>query len=339
MKRILYLSIISGLLLFSCKKEHNKSGNDNTLHNVSFTVNGFTQTSGPFSVTGNKHTITDAVKASAISANAYTPDSTNGKTYIVYSVYDATGKYIHSITQSSDQANFGTLTDNLIAGNYTVNIAAYPGLLDAQGSYAPYYLTGYATALSSAVLAYSDGRPQFIDTFSKTFGITVSATSTINQNVTLARINGELELAITDSSPSNVTEIAVTVSNEYLEYNVATSNPDTLNHNGPMMFYAYTHASFPSTNFTFSGIVLNTIHPFTATITCYDVSNNVIALKTVNNVYCQVNKTTILSGNLFGSQTGNSTDGFTVSINPAWNLVQDTVKFSSIRRTINRVNR
>ncbi len=161
MKNIIYFAMIISLLLFSCKKEH-KSTNDGTLHNVTFTVKGFTQTTTPFNVTGNKHIITDAIKSDAT-------DTLGGKTYIEYSVYDASGNYIHSITESSDQSNYGTITDNLTAGNYTVNIAAYPSIADFQADYNPYYITGNANPLNSAVIAYSDGRTPFIDTFSKTF--------------------------------------------------------------------------------------------------------------------------------------------------------------------------
>ena len=158
MKRTIYITTILSVFLFSCKKEHTKT-TDNTLHKVTFTVNGFTKGTAPFNISGSRHPVTDALTA----------DTLNGINYLVYSVYDATGVYVHSILQSSDQSNFGSITDNLVAGNYTVSIAEYPGHLDDANNYSLFALAGYNTSFSSANIYYNNSTG-FIDTFLKTFG-------------------------------------------------------------------------------------------------------------------------------------------------------------------------
>jgi hypothetical protein len=68
--------------------------------------------------------------------------------------------------------------------------------------------------------------------------------------------------------------------------------------------------------------MLNTITPFDATITCYDASNKPLGQATVTNITLQVNTQTILSGNLFGSNTG-----FTTTLNHNWDPTTINVPF------------
>ena len=329
MKKAIYLLIVLCLFVFSCKKEHS-SQPDNKLYKVTFNVSGFTQGTTVFSAKGNSNRKIDALQIDALSDNV---------TNLVYAVFDASGNFVHNIYQNSSTAtNFGTITDNLAAGTYTIVFVAGQDLLYGYGTYEDPTDPSAAlfSTLSSAQIFYKnydgDDLGDFQDTFYKKLSLTVSTTST-SQAITLDRINGELELYIKDALPANAASIEFsTVAS--LEYSIATSSPLA-----PLSGYSLNaESNIPAdsagvSNYNFSAIVLNTTQSFTVNIYCYDVNGNVIAQRIVDNVSCQVNKKTILTGSLFGGPTGGSiTGGFSISIDTAWNPVKVNVPFvGSIR--------
>ncbi len=81
-------------------------------------------------------------------------------------------------------------------------------------------------------------------------------------------------------------------------------------------------------NFTFSAFLLQNTTPFTATLTCYDANNNVIAQKVINNVSIAPNQKTYLTGNLFGgSGTGSISGGFVAAVDTTWSPTVKNINF------------
>jgi hypothetical protein len=313
MKKIFYFTIILSTVLFSCKKESKKSTQQPT-YNVSFNVSGFSATTMPFQANSVKGAKSDALTGRYLAA--LNTQITN----LIYMVYDSNGNQIHIINQASTQADFGTIADVLPAGNYVIYFVGYQALQS-------YFVDILPTSLNF-VNTTSGALTQFPDCFVDKVSLTVSP-STPAQNITLSRIDAELTVDIKDAIPSNAVTLQAALSKEYLRYNLSAGAIDTTTSNGATISSTIPSASIGTTDYTFSGIVLNTLHPFNVVLRCLDKNNNVIATKTVSNVTCQINKQTILSGDLFGGGTsGNSVNSsFAVSIDTTWNA-PDTLAFS-----------
>jgi hypothetical protein len=312
MKKILYYLTISTLLLASCKKEQKKPAS--SLQKVSFTVAGFAQSTATFKAPSS---------ASARALDALGPDSL--KNYIANLtclIYDATGKNVVTATQTSTQAGFGNITEYLQAGSYTV---AFVGGQKGIAIYGD---------LSSAGFSYPDppldDNIPFKDTFFDKIALTVGTSST-SQSVTLHRIDAQLEINIQDQIPAGATSINLTISNEAYLYSIANQAPvDALSEGiDPVLTFnqQLTASDIGKTNYNFSTIILNTIEPFTVTLTCKG-SQGVIATQIIPNVTCQVNKKTLLTGNLFGGSGTNSTGGFQLSVDSTWNPVNINIPFA-----------
>jgi len=137
--------------------------------------------------------------------------------------------------------------------------------------------------------------------------------SAVNQDVTLTRIVGKLEVDFNDVIPANAARVDMFLNKEdftYLPGTMTVGTPDTVT----------THFTVPdsvkgTSNYKFSQIVLNTFTPFSVTLTAYDSANHVISTHAVSNVSCQQNKRTVLSGNFSNSSTP---PGFSITLNPAW---------------------
>lgn len=150
------------------------------------------------------------------------------------------------------------------------------------------------------------------DTFFKTYLLTVADT-TADQNVTLDRIDGQLQVKITDTVPAQAKKIEVDVVSER-QISTSTGLP-----NSTASTFTYT-VSLPDSvvgkpNFTLTTYIANTVAPFTVNIYGINSAGEKYVNASVTNVTCQANVRTLLSGPLFiaGVQYG-----FTVTFNNAW---------------------
>jgi hypothetical protein len=308
MKKYLPLLLVVCFFAFSCKKDHHPGTDpDAKTYNVKFNLTGFTQS------------ITSAAshkKVNGIKTNATPVPVTNDYFKIIkYIVYDAYGHEVRNLSIDSTASNFGTISDKLPAGTYTIGIGAGKGglqsvLRDVVGSNYRYF---YGVNSNSPTFPWGD---TFVDKFK------ITLQGDINQAVTLSRIVGQLEVNIEDAIPANVKTIVVTVNKDYYYYTFGAEQPEV-----PDLATLTTivpDAVKGSTNFKIDNIICNTITPFSVTITPYDANKKKINTGvTVTNVTCEKNKKTILSGKLFNSPVNNS---FSIGIND-WDPNTNTIQY------------
>lgn len=292
MKRTIPYLLLPLLFFFSCKKEHSATVKK---YKVTYNLSGFTQ-----KILG---TVPGKKQINSLATNSGgTPASID---ILHYYVYDATQTRVNEIYQDSTYSNFGSITDNLPAGTYIVVFVGGKTGLNMGGD-------NFTLTLPSAnVIAYGANSDTWEDTFFYETTITVSG-GDINQNVTMNRIVGELTFDITDKMPANASTITLSITKDYEFYSFKTQTPTLAI--GPKTFiFPLPAAALGASNYKHSILMLNTTTPFDATITCYDASNKPLGQATITGITLQANTQTILSGNLFGANTG-----FTTTLNHAW---------------------
>lgn len=282
MKKIISILITASVLLSACKKEHHIKMDTSDIQKVTFQV-GFSQTDGSFETN---------LKLAAADTSV-----TNNINMLYYMVFDSNGRLIHNVSQKITDANFGTFTDNLHAGSYTVAVAGLKGPLD--------YTAG---DLNTQVL-----HTDLIELFFKKVTFTVSG-SGLTQAINLQRVNSKLQVVIKDKIPANVTLIKIQAVRLYTDFLIGT---ETVGH-----LYTKTF-SFPippeaigTSNYTLSSATFLSNGTLALDITAVDAGGTIISEKILN-VTTAKNKVTLLTGNLFGGN-GGSGGGFTLSL-PNWN--------------------
>jgi len=304
-KSILY--IISVCFFFSCGKDSKHTSTAATpppggkTYSISFNVN-----------TSNTatNTITNAtgVRTNSIHAAALIPVS-GFANQLQYWVYNSAGNLITQLYQTQATVNFGKITDTFTAGTYNIVIVAQ----NYRGT--PLIPISAPSNFPGAINLNGN------DTFFKTYPLTVSDT-TSNQNITLNRIDGELQIKVTDSIPVSAKTLGIIVTWDR-EITTSTGLPDiqsTLNYQVPLP-----DSVKGKTNFTLTTYIANTTEPITVNIYGADASGVKFATATVDSVRCLVNTRTILAGNLFSIR---NTD-FNVTFNNTWSATPIIISFSN----------
>lgn len=305
MKKYLLFLLVSSCFTLSCKKAHHSDPDpDPKTYSVNFSLSGFRQAIA--SAPGSKQV--NGIKTNA-TPTPVTADYFKMIHYRVYNTINTHYSLFHSLSIDSSASNFGTISDRLPAGNYTVGIAA--GMAGLKFDERVFNTAGDVTS----GISYGYANPQNLawkDAFFDKFELTVSGD--INQNVTLSRVVGQLEVNIEDAIPVNAKTIAVTVTNDAFYYVFNTEQPEMTR---PMTFTTLIpDVAKGKPNFKVSSLIANTVAPFVVKITCYDANQkNIGPGVTVPNVTCQKNTRTILSGKLFDYS---SFDTFTIGINNDW---------------------
>lgn len=308
MKRYIYSMIFVCLVILSCSKDHSKeTGIAEGTHKVVFKVGGFSQQSGGFETRG--------VTTNRLTTNAADTSLTNRISVLFFAVYDSSGKLVSLTKQLSTVSYFGTYSNNLRAGNYTIAIAG--GGKSFSYEAIPYVpgVAADAQSLSTDVLIYRGADINinpFSDTFFKKIALTVSS-GDVTQNITLNRITSKLDINIQDAIPANTTSITartdVGVAAWFL---VGTETPSSeeeiyLVNNIPAN-------KIGTSNYTISTIVLYK-SPVTIDLYAKNSKGETFAEKIIKNVTFEKNKLTVLSGSLFGGSGPNSTNPV---IDTAW---------------------
>jgi hypothetical protein len=332
MKKIFFYLFLITIAAASCKKGQNAQqgpAGDNTLHQVSFTVSGFTQTSKNLS------------RSLAVNIGSIGQKNLPGAlpTYnsvgILYEmIYNSAGNLVKSNTQVQTQASFGTFTDSLASGNYTVVFMESAGFI----GYGLNTTTGYIASLQSPYLTDtgSFSSSQLIVTpgtsiqlYEKKMALTVNTTNT-SSNITLDRVVGQLEVIITDPIPQNVARISTMVDSIQTSFSLADEGAigvgnilTTFERDSTL-----TSAAAGATNFTMGPYYFMQNQPFGVTVTAYDASNNILATVRIPHVVISYNQTTILQGSLFGGGSSSGTSGnATITFDPSWNPTPINVSF------------
>lgn len=305
MKRILLYCTLS-VMLFACHKDNKQTNPPPKTDGKTYTIQFNVSAGGTSTLNSIKQT--NSIKQPDI----ITPVSQFANT-LEYWVYNSDGKLITRIFQTSATSNFGEITDTFSAGTYSIVIIAQNDPSDSPKQIG-------APANYSTGTIQTNGK----DTFFKTFSLTVSD-STVNQDITLARIVGQLQVIITDAIPANTLAIGSSViSDRYISISTGLPTATTYPINVGIVVPPFT---IGQTNYTMTGYVANTVAPFTVYISALNTSGVVFASDSVKNITCQANTRTTLSGNLFSTAYPNV--GFTVSFNDTWDGDPVTIPFNS----------
>lgn len=312
MKRVLYSIVAVSMMFFSCSKHNNPSPPPSgQKYTVKFNV-GFSQSIGPLT---NSIIKTQGIKTNAVDTVNDTLKNYTGILY--YVVFDSNQHIVRNISQKATDADFGTITDQLLPGNYTVVIGAGEAHLkeDIYGSGGHLTNAFYYQGFTSPYVNPNDNYlpPFFANTFYKKMSITVGS-SNASYSINLDRMVAQLEVIVQDAIPAGAKNLTVYINGDASA--LATLNLAVVNTGN--YFYPLTNLVAGTTNTTEYITVANTATPLTIEIKCIDAGGTtVFADKTITGVTFQAGATTVLTGNLFSAGSG---QGFTVTYDPKWNV-------------------
>lgn len=289
MKRLLFLLGFFSMLI-SCKEPDKED--DSLLYDVKLNLSNI------------RSEITDLENSSRQSVSE-TDTSLNKVNYIYYAVFDATGKFEKQIRQSKPNVDFGTISDQLKQGDYTVVLMATEG--EIVFSESP---VGLAKLKISTL-------PATGDFFFKKMRITVSSAG-LNTPVTLERIVGYLELNVEGPIEENIAKIDLVVDNEIAYYNLESELAETT-YSTVSRSVSANVTSQNRSSFKLGMFVLNNRLPLTVYIRTTSTSN-VVKSKMVSGIQIEHRKKISLIGKLSDLLAA----GTKISINDSW-LEEPTV--------------
>ena len=274
MKRI-YI-ILAAALINACSNDTDTMLSDST--KITFNVQG--------DFTLNTASMTRALEA-------------DGKTMTDVWVLDYVGGELkQQLHQTSDDADFGSPTMDLLLGTHRIYFIASRG-------------TSPVLNTTTHTLTFTSVR----DTFWKDYEITISGgTSSDNRSVTLDRIVTKLKLTFTDAIPEGAATFNVTPSSWYYGVDYTTGEPSEATANGTIT------VNIPSSDI---GVVNEAVSIFgfsSATewttkiaINCKAANNDVLGSATIAAAPFVRNRVSEYTGPLFGDS-----GAMTLSINATW---------------------
>ncbi|MEO6149525.1 MAG: hypothetical protein ABIN95_03485 [Mucilaginibacter sp.] len=329
MKRILLGLIVLILSITSCKKD-NKAKNNDGLKNITFKVSGFSHSLESFGM---------SKKAAGLKATALT-DKIDVLYYVIYS--NTNQNFYKTIKQVSADEKFGTLTEKLPNGNYSIHFIAgklNPDLhnsdlqiINGDNLRSAFFTFSYETPRVGG--GYNVAQAINQDCFYKDMQLIVDDETNESQSITLDRIVGKLQVKIADAIPANIDYVTITADSTYGAYylvgGIPTTNVTTTDHSTYAGQYSSTQkltAADKGTSNVIAGTQLTpTVNPMKIIISCFDANDNLIVKKTILNVTCQPNKVTILTGNMFSS-SGSGGGGSQITYDPSWDDTPINVSF------------
>jgi hypothetical protein len=285
MRKILSILITAGVVLTACKKDHHIKLDTSGAQKITFAV-GFSQTTG---------SVDNSLKLAAADTSV-----TNNIDVLYFMLFDSNGLSIHNITQKKTDAAFGSYTENLHDGRYTIAVA---------GTKTSLTLT--AGDASHQLLQPIEGNDLFFKSVS--FNVSGSATT---QAINLERVDSKVELLIKDKIPSNIASIRITAHDLFREFYVGSQTVvidylKAFNIPIPVAALGTSNYTVLTPPFLANGSILAVV------IDALDSNGAVISERNLSNVVTGKNAITVLSGNLFGGN-GGTAGGFTISL-PTWN--------------------
>ncbi|SKA14955.1 Fimbrillin-A associated anchor protein Mfa1 and Mfa2 [Chitinophaga eiseniae] len=276
------MTLLITMLLFSCKK--NSGGNDVTPPPaaaekvaVKFGVSDFTREITDFGRSMNTNTRAGSLK--------------DYISFFYYMAYDNTGKLASSKIQTQDSLIFGSISDSLRPGSYTIVMigAKNRPYIDGGGVATP---TDPSLPLDRAYISFMPGDiVKGNEVFLKKFSININGDSIV-PNVSLTRIVGKIELTIQDSTSFHHTTANLSMDSQAYYIGSGTIADPYVTVGGDPYVTSLSVGSLEA-------FVLNNKNPFDIRIKGYNASNQLLASKTITNVQIQWNKKLILKGKLF----------------------------------------
>lgn len=321
MKHYIPVLLLACCAFFSCKKDNPTNQPptpDNTArYPVTFNVADFTQT------------VSDLKKSGDINAK---DDSLVYKlNYLYIIVYDSAGNWLkETIQQAWVTPNFGTYTDTLARGHYSILVAGSKSYLQVNGlEINPADPPGQYSLNASFVSFLKNSAVATIsvdDFFAKTTSFDITASSN-HFDLNLDRKVGMLEVNVLDAPNDPYFDIATSV--EGYRYYPAVDTSLYLRRPSvtPPVYTKLAYSQKLSTT-KWLMYVLNTTEPFDVVINSNYGDNESVTTnsqyKVIHNVRCYRNKKTIITGYLYGRKDSLGVD---ITIGDQWDSTSVEIPF------------
>jgi hypothetical protein len=237
---------------------------------------------------------------------------------LYYLLYDGSGNRLKLMHQSASVTeDFGSFYDTAAPGSYTIVLLASQAPLDV--SYTD-QLSGSAFSIPMATWGEIENMPDIF--YTKESVYITDASDAIELNMNLSRVVGNLQINILDMPQpgSGDTSVSIKITPEAFTFfldqgTTSIGIADIIN----------AKVNRISLN-TFSSYVLNTVSPFTVTISYVDPATGQPQTKVINNVQCYMNRKTILSGYLYGGSAPENS-GVKVVLLDSWSSDDNQIQF------------
>jgi hypothetical protein len=316
MKKQLIWAIGLSIAFCACKKE-SAPRNQNPAEQagvkgakkyaVGFNLSGFTKE-------------TKGISSGKLGTNATLSDAIKFLSYYAYTGNKDSLKQIKNIYQKSTDAGFGTITDSLAAGHYTVFFVG--------STSSNYYVTNSYVDLVAGTyhpaVGYKDNE-NFTDTFLQKLEFDVTGAGT--QNVVLKRIVGQITYKLLDVLPADVSKIEVTMVSapplyDMVDGGAASDGVHSSGWDDRIQTFTVNSSDKGKANVEFSTYAWP-FNYFATTITAYNASNVVIGQTNRDNspsLLVEGNTQYILSGYLFKQ----APSSFGITVDSKWNTPQNS---------------
>lgn len=312
------------LLIISCTKKELTNGKetekDKPKSLVSFNVSNFSQNISPIDESNN---VLLAESKTSVSSDSLKKVFSALACYILQR--NVSTPYTKLIWQSNTSGNFGSLSDSIPYGKYTAYFAGV-----GSGAYVPTIfrsLPNISFLLQSGLSSFAISNSDCFVGDSVNFNID-GITQNKDLSVTMHRIVGLLRVLIEDDEPGLNLRLTVTpgVVNGFYKYSTGKYDTTAISERAGE-FYEREGNRFRKIATGIYEIYmpyLNKSFPFL--IEQLDSDNNtVIKSKKVDNIICQLNKVTTVSGKFFSESNGsNQKPSFNIDVDSNWS--KDTIK-------------
>lgn len=292
MKNFLPVLALALCLLSSCSKKDGPIEEKKTT--VTFQVSEFSQTNSPMSKAGaSVSQLGDTLRnhANFLYAHIYSSSNTMAPLAIV---------------QTADLPNFGSLSANLLPGNYIAVFVASKQEVEFMG-----------TSRLSSLAMY----PRMDDLFIINSHPFTVGSQNQTESIRLTRWIGAVELNIEDAIPANVSKIVIETPDNASGWVFSAGQYTGADQTFTSKEFVITDSDRGQTNRKFLMYILNQSW-MAFKIKALDSNGVIIAEKNINPVGVSRNRKTILSGKLFSSAAA-----FTVAVNPEWEIPSAPVGF------------
>ncbi|HEY8956509.1 FimB/Mfa2 family fimbrial subunit [Chitinophaga sp.] len=318
MKRVLFLPLLVSML-FACKKDAVK--NDPPVDSVSdkkaisISIADFIR---------EEENMRSAKKKQP-NSGTYAKEDSARISDIYYIAYNSNGNKVSLIHQDTvnQSSSFGTISDSLASGSYTIVLIA---------SEKPLYTETFTSPVNNPNISSHSFGPAFLgavainplgDLFFKKIQVDIAPTGNpTSLEVTLNRIVGKLEVNILDALPATDPNgyIGVQVTPLSIAFNLADesiSQPESI----------WQWIGTRTSQHTFKDYLFGANNEFNVVISYKDKNTGADLVKTIEHVTCHTNKKTIITGYLYGTPNHPGGPDYQVKLNQSWDSDSTVINF------------
>lgn len=286
MKKVIYFAVLVVVLLSACSSESNSRIEVPVTQQktITFLCNGFTQ---------RTENMTEKVVTRAPETTSLTADGIGMTDLWLFDYVE--GKLKQTIHQGATDEDFGKPSVKLDYGQHVIRVVA------SRGTH---------PTLSSDVITWEKAS----DTFAKEVNVSVASGMETVQRITLERVATRLNVKITDVVPLS----AVTLDLELATWYKSLSVPSLFAVNDNATHYSINIKKFVGTKD--ASLAVYSLSPSAeswstnVTLVAKDEDGKVLSQIVVPSVQMKMNRTTVLSGELFGKSKQ-----MTFTLNTQWN--------------------